>query len=372
MIPYLLMFTFSISLIWVGLSLQQKWPKRLLVFIGLLLPCVMAAMRDISIGSDTRGYIHKLYLFASKSSNIKEFFNTAFIMYAQKDYLYLIITYIMGHFGLGFNMLLFIYEILIVFPIYFTFKKLKFTKYEIIIGLLSFYLIFYNVTFNMLRQSIAISFIVLAFAFYLKNSSKFDKILAYLFILISIEFHSTALFIIPFFWMYRLYMTEKIKTKYKIGFSVILNVMSLIFVVFYESILTFIGKSGIYKLALLYLERYSYKNFSFYQAFINLLIIIIIVISKKKFNKNSYIFLISLSIINMLISSGLGYFIQYSQRIMLYIQYILLFCFIPKIAMKFDKKNIVIFICGMVLFSTWILYFVIKNVHETVPYVFGF
>lgn len=374
MLPYILMFIISVLLIWIGLNLKQKWARILLVLTGLLVPCIMAGARDISIGSDTRGYIHNLYLLSSKASNLRDFFQTAYLTYAEKDYCYLIFSYLIGKSGLGFGFLLFIYEALIVFPLFLSFKKMKYDENKIVLGLISFYFIFYQVTFNMLRQSIAIAFVVLAFSYYISNSNKFNKIISYLLIGVAFGFHSTSLIVIPFFLLYRLYYNNKIALKNKILLSIILVVGSSLFVIFYKNILTFIGESGIYPLALLYLERYSIKDFSFYQAFINLLLLLSIVINIRHFkdDKNYYLFLLTLSVINLVISSGLGYFIQYSQRIMLYIQYILLFCYVPKLLLKNRRDFIIIMICIGVLFFTWYLYFVFKNVHETVPYTLSF
>ena len=314
MLPYLLTFITSILLISIGLKFKSRIVKYIFVFIGLMLPCILAGYRDISIGTDTRGYIYNLYNLASQTNSLTDFFNLAYKWYSQKDYLYLIISYIFGKNSFGFNNMLFVYETLIVFPLYLSFKKLKFNGKSIIIGLSFFYFLMYNVTLNMLRQSIAISFCVLSFSYFLDSISKADKrdrLLSYLFLLIGYRFHSTTIVIVIIMMLYIFYNSKSIKEKDKELLSVIVVIFSCIIVLFYKKICLFLGSSGIYPLAMYYLNHYSIKDFSFYQIFINLLIICIVLLNKKEIQENnySYNFLYTSSIANLLISSGLGYYI---------------------------------------------------------------
>ncbi len=367
---YLVMFVISILFVATGLKTPKKTLSKALIVLGLIIPCVMAALRNVNVGTDTNGYIYNLYKMAFKSKSLFNFFSITYKNYLQKDYIYTTITYFIGKNRLGFGTLLFIYECLIVFPIYISFKKLKFSKMSIIIGLISFYFILYNVTYNMLRQSIAIAFTTLAFSQYVTSSNRKEKVLSYLFALIAFGFHSTAIVIIPIFWLYSFYSSKKIDNKYKLALSIIIVASSILFIAFHRVMLTFIGKTGIYPLALFYLKKYSVRNFGFYQSFINVLIISIIIYNKKDFIKSKipYTFILTLSLINFLISTGLGYFISYSQRIVLYIQYILVFCFIPRIKYKGEANKKVVLLYVLLLLISWLLYFVYKNVHETNPY----
>lgn len=371
MIPYILMFIASLVFVGIGLKNKEKLAGKILVTIGLLLPCILAGLRDVSIGTDTGGYIHNLYQLSKSSNSLFDFFETAHRWYLQSDYIYLTITYLIGKSGLGFGVLLFIYECLIVFPIYLAMKKQKVDRRGTLIGLAIFYLLLYNVTLNMLRQSISIAFVVLAFSYYIESTNKKEKLFSYLIALMSYGFHSTAIFALAIIAMYKIYTSNNIKEKSKSFLSIIITVLSVAFVVFYKYVLTFIGTSGIYGLALYYLNRYSITDFSFYQTLINVLMLFIIVVNKKAIKKSRmpYKFLLAISIINLIISSGLGYFILYSQRIMLYIQYVVLLCFVPRIKYSNANGRNSLMIFMTILALSWLAYFALKNVGETVPYI---
>lgn len=370
MIPYILMFVASLAFVGIGLKNKEKLAGTILVAIGLLLPCILAGLRDVSVGTDTGGYIHNLYQLSKSSNSLFDFFETAYRWYLQSDYIYLTITYLISKSGLDFGVLLFIYECLIVFPIYLAMKKQKVDRRGILIGLAIFYLLLYNVTLNMLRQSISIAFVVLAFSYYMESTNKKEKLLSYLIALMSYGFHSTAIFALAIIAMYKIYTSNNMKEKSKSFLSVIITVLSVAFVVFYKYVLTFIGISGIYSLALYYLNRYSITDFSFYQTIINVLMLFMVVVNKKTIKKSRmpYKFLLVISTINLIVSSGLGYFILYSQRIMLYIQYVVLLCFVPRI--KYSNANsrdsLVIFMTILAL--SWLMYYAFKNVGETIPY----
>lgn len=371
MIPYIIMFVLSISLISIGLRLKKSPVGKVLEFIGLLLPCVMACLRSINVGTDTKGYIHNLYNLSSGATNFSHFLKISYSWYLQNDVLYLFITYITEKWDLGFRFLLFIYECLVIFPIYISLRKVCKTRYAIIIGLISFYLLLYNVSFNMLRQCISIGFTTLAFAYYLDGDRNKHKLLPYFLVLIAYGFHSTAIIVLLVFLLYKLYASKKISSKFKFLFTYVMVVSMIIFAFGYNDILLVIGKSGIYKLALYYISNYSTNDISFYQIFINLLIVLMVIINKKNIRKLniSYTFLLILSVLNLVVSTILSYHIQYSQRIMLYLQYILIFLFIPRFATKNKSSRYIYVFYIAILCVTWYLYFVYMNVNETVPYV---
>ena len=74
-------------------------------------------------------------------------------------------------------------------------KILKFDRRETMIGIASFYLLLYNVSYNMVRQSISIAFIILAFSLYITSTKKKEKLMSFLCFVIAYEFHSTFILI---------------------------------------------------------------------------------------------------------------------------------------------------------------------------------
>ena len=58
---YLIVFLISTFLISLGLKTKRSFLRRILVFSGILLPCLLAGFRNISVGTDTSAntYISK-------------------------------------------------------------------------------------------------------------------------------------------------------------------------------------------------------------------------------------------------------------------------------------------------------------------------
>lgn len=372
MVPYIIIFILSIGLISLGIRMEKYPVGKLLQLLGLLLPCLMAGLRSVDVGTDTKGYIYNLYRLSIKAHTFSDFLKTAYNWYLQSDVLYLAITYIFGKNLYGFKLLLFVYECLIIFPIYIALKKTCKNRKNIIIGLLSFYLLLYNVSFNMLRQCISIAFIILAFSYYIEDGNK-HKLLPYVFLLVAYGFHSTSIIVLLIFILYKMYTNIKISNKFKFFISYFIVLSVVLFVFAYKQILLLIGNLGIYRLALFYIDNHSSNDLSFYQVFINILILFMIIVNKKNIkNSNiSYKFLLILALTNLLVSSVLGYHIQYSQRIMLYLQYILVFLYIPRFTSKTKNSVYTYTIYIALLMISWYLYFAYMNVNETVPYVLG-
>src|SRR5574344_288695 len=121
MIPYIV--TFILSLLFIGFSLCEKRHGNtmfslVLLIIGLLFPCLLAAFRNINVGSDTRGYVYKYFEIASYTSNIFNYFKAMKVSFSCSDYLYLLIEFISGQVFKNFRVLLFLSELLVIIPIY--------------------------------------------------------------------------------------------------------------------------------------------------------------------------------------------------------------------------------------------------------------
>ena len=368
MVPYLIVFVLSITLLMAGYKIRNTIFGKILIFTGLLVPCMLAGIRDISIGTDTKGYVYNLYALAKDSNTIRSFFDIAYKWYAEKDYCYLLITYSAAKYNLSFGFLLFIYEALIMFPLYFCAKKMNLDRFGFIICFLSFFFLLYNVSFNMVRQSIAIVLATLSFVYYMKSENKKEKIIAYILLLIAFKFHSTSIITLALFWLYNFYTNEKSVGRKKSFLSIILIGITVMGLLNYKSVLLFLGKSGLYSLSLYYIKTYSIPDFSYYQAFINILLIIMVLFNKKGLDKN-YKFCLLISIINFLVSSVLGYFIMYSHRIVLYLEFILVFCFIPNIRLSSKKEKAMYLLYIVLLCISWYLYIVVMNVNETIPFI---
>ena len=202
MAVYLVSFALSILLIAFG----EK--KRLPVFLGisaiaLLIPCLVAGLRDLSIGTDVLVYVKPMTNAAYASKNIFHFFDGYW--FAQWRNLYVqdyeigfsLVVYLVSKLTHSLGAVLFVIEALMVVPIYIALARNR-KNFPVWLGMLVFYLLFYNATLNMMRQWIAMSFLLLSFQ--MLRERRF--LLTGLFLMIGILFHTTAIMGIPLYLLY--------------------------------------------------------------------------------------------------------------------------------------------------------------------------
>lgn len=370
---YILIFAISLLLIFFGLKTKNKIASRILVLIGLLIPCIIAGLRNTTVGTDTGGYITNLYKIAGKSINFNEFIKNADIIYNCKDMIYLFITYIFGHYNISFQLMLFLFESLTIFPIYFAIKKIKLNNNDIILGMTIFYLMLFNLSMNMVRQSIAIAFILLSFAIFIKRRRKKTILLSILLFIIAVEFHDSALYILPIYPLYYILNNKNIHTKIKNTILVITVVLALLFLLFYRPILTFIGNSGIYPKALWYLNKYNLFNIDYTGTFRNLFVAALVFYKREFFYKNriNYKFGILIVILNFILGF-LGTFIVYADRLSLYLFYLITANYITLLTKKNNNSIVVVSVILIVFVTYWIITILINNSCQTLPYIMFF
>lgn len=352
-----------------------------MICLALILPCVLAGFRELSVGTDTGKYVLNYYRVAPEFESFhdyKVFINDNFL---SNDTLYMLLSYIFGKMGIPFSVLLFIFELLIIVPTYFSIKNFSKKDSNIMAGMMFFYLMMYNLSLNMVRQSIAIAFALLGFSILVRsgtNSSRKDLIKSIVLLFVAIGFHDSAIIMLPIYILYKFYSDKRINRKLKISTSVIIGTLCIIGLVFHYPILIMIGESGIYPKALLYLERHYTFDINYLGTLLNILLLAIVYFNRKNFAKkniNSQ-FLILLAFMNLSIGF-IGTFITYSQRIAYYMLFILMLDISP--LLSFDKiKDILsmrkeylyfLSLCVITILH-WIIVIAVNNGNETLPYLF--
>ena len=366
MIAYILMYISSIFFLFLGLSEKKNKKIRItLIAIGLLIPCVFAGIRDVSVGNDTKRYLLSVFDMA-KANNIKNFFNYCNWYLDINDYGYLLLSFVITKVFGSFNVLLFFIEVIIVATFYKSVDINKKNKYDVIFSMAIFYLFFYNATFNMIRQSLALTSLLLGIAYLNKDNYKCSII----WLIISILFHKTACVAILIYAVYYFIKKNKLEgVKEKIVIGVI-YVITAIAVLNYKNIITFLNYTGIYSHGMLYLKNYAKLDFSFTDTFIYIAIIFGVIFNKKllvkkKTNYDFYLFLA----IEALIILQLGAFVEYLERVSFYFIYPVIFCPIPLICSKIrkiDQRNAVFVVMFFILY--WLYIYVFLNSHNTIPF----
>lgn len=205
---YLATFLVSVLFAGLGVSIAGKKKTKRLTFqqlggivcsiIAISVPCLLAAVRSLDVGTDLSNYVYRNY-------NIVNQHNSFFRFYAAKvvdvEPLFGLLIYIFGKLG-SFTGLLFTIELLIFSPLYIALYKKKDCKY-LVTGLLVYFFLFYNFSLSGMRQSIAMSIFLLAYSCREEGRKK----RWWFYIIIAFFFHySTIIFLVFFFsieWIFK-------------------------------------------------------------------------------------------------------------------------------------------------------------------------
>ena len=224
MIYYLTCFSFSSFLLWFGqkVKYEQSW---FVYGIALLIPAVLAGIRDVSVGTDVLVYAYPIFENARAAQYMSDLSNA----WDRIEIGYLWLNFALSRITYSHNVLLFSLMFIQVLFVFLTLRQWK-NKIPIWLGMFVFYALFFNASLNLMRQCLALS---IAF-FGMKYIFKKKFFLFVFWILLGSLFHRSALIIAlyyPLFW----YANQFSSKKSTILFATIF--LSLI--VFSEQIATF-------------------------------------------------------------------------------------------------------------------------------------
>lgn len=372
MFPYLSVFLLSSALL--AFADKVKKSQRLVfVALALLLPSLLAGYRADFIGTDTEVYLMPTIRAAMDARSFGDYLESSWFRIWR--YLYV------GSFELGFTSVVYIttkvlgpiwakviIQMLIVAPVYFSIKK--YGKYPSWLGMLVFYLTTYNSTLNLIRQSIAMSFVLLGTIYFLEKSKR--GFLASL--LVAISFHRTGVVLIVIALLINfvksnssyndkgVIASELRKTWLVVGIA-IAALFSLTYVI---QILRLVGLSSY--------TNYLGEGFRFVmnQSVLRLPILLLIFCNWRKWNqneRNARIFL--LMFILTLLCWQLTSVNIYSGRISYYFSSIEVLSY-PSLCYTLVNKNnrFLMIVCLLVfLFAYWWIFYVYYGIDATFPYV---
>lgn len=366
---------FGISVLVFKLADYIKKEKRIYFdMIAILILCLLAGFRSATVGTDTSGYIQPMIKGAIATDNIKDFFKYSWITgYTRRtvdDYEigYTFIVYLLSHTFKSIVITQALLEFLIIFPIYYA-LRLK-DDVPIWFGMFVFMSLFYNGSFNLIRQTIAMAFIFLAVAYWIKDNKK--KYI--LFIIVAILFHKSGLIGIIITFLYDYVEREKrigIRTPYKtikINYinmlvAIIIGVFTLIGVRFVVAIMERLGFS--------HYVNYIFGNIRFMpNQIINILPPTVLLLLSFKYFKNKqnewafYVVMIAYVMI-------VGQFTSvnaFGGRIKLFFLMFSIFSY-PLIC-KYNRYKKTVS-CVMILYLSfyWWYYYVLNGIDNTVPYI---
>lgn len=204
---YIYLITFTLSIFIIGLAekvrLKNKNNKGIkifylfIVFIGILLPSILAGLRDYSIGTDVLVYGNDWFNRAVNTTDFSLY--TRWATSSSIGYLYAVFNFVVSRFTTNphyFYFYLNFVEGIIVYSAVFRNRDIV----SVADGWATYLCLFYNSTLNILRNGMALC--ILLWGFYYVRNQKFIKYLIVVYI--ATLFHATAVMGIIIYVLYYL------------------------------------------------------------------------------------------------------------------------------------------------------------------------
>lgn len=181
--PYMLCFLLSCySARLASRYYKKKNIYRVFSIIAVIFPCILAACRDSTIGTDVGIYGDIIF-----NNSLKMKFSE-FIVYRKADYLYLLVVYLCSHTIGTLQFQYFVLQALTIVPFYSSLQRRESRRYAWV-GMAVYYLVLFPYSLNLMRQSIAIALLFWGFKF-IEQRNLFKYVFA---VLVSTLFHTTAI-----------------------------------------------------------------------------------------------------------------------------------------------------------------------------------
>jgi hypothetical protein len=272
---------------------------------------------------------------------------------------------ILGGFGFGAQSIMFGSSLIILLFI----AKSILRKAELIsvgMGSLTFFLFFFQSSFNIIRLIIAASI----FLYNIENIEKRKLLRFILFSVLAMSFHLSAVVTIPFFWLYP-FLQKPGKPVKKSLFFILVGIVVFLLNPILEWFLSLLNIPE-----LMYYTKYigtsdKSTELAIKKTILYLPVIIpgLIFYSKCKNHDNNFPFYFSLATIGIIIT-GLGSFlVTYVDRFSNYFLISVVFL-IPIYLKVLNKNSTILFYFGIIfyMFIFWFYIYFIVNDHGTVPY----
>ena len=378
---YLLGFAISVALI----AIAEKQKTKLFILLSvlaLLIPCLISGLRAANVGTDTTVYLKPLTQAALSAKNLPEYLRTYWFYSWRNVYVkdyeigFSLLVYIAAKFTGSMAAVQFAVGAMILVPIYIALCRNR-KKLPIWLGMLFFYLFFFNSTLNMMRQWVAMAFLLLAFQFL--TEKKWGLVVV--FSLCALLFHMSAILVIVTYFIYfllyvirrSLFVHNNFRVTGKILAVGFITVVTLVAILNLDLVIKLMGIVGIDRFSN-YLKG-NQMRLLINQILIRLPIIALFIINWKHLRKFTplgafYMAMLLLDVVlAQLISVDVYSFrIGYFFTIYLLLGIPTLYASIPCPAKRTATTTLLVAYC---LFY-WYYTYVLQLRHETYPYAFLF
>lgn len=339
MLFYILIFSISVIFVYYA----SKSPKSFILHVlALLGPILVLSLRDQSVGTDTPHYADILELSSSFNSLIDYLLSTRF------EPLFATMLYICSHNKIPLAYVYFISAILSIVPVYYVAIANRKNASPALMMFI-FYMLFCSYSFNIMRQTIASAFLVLALYFMVRKEYK----KTYFFVLVAFLNHYTSVCFLPIVFLTQLMQT---KSKKKI------ITFSILILIFLPTIISYFANSlDYYQESYLDKGEVVYQNSYIMEMLLNFLILLLAKMCKSRIENYSIYMIISILTLTAIMLSKVAPNI-YRVAIMLDM---LMLLYIPQIVQK--NRTLKIAYITFALFFFWFV-FVLNRTCAIIPY----
>lgn len=381
MTVYLLSFLASITAFYLSWKNKDKKASAiLLVVIGLIIPCLIAGLRDRTIGTDVQVYTERLYSASTNSSSIEKYqesgWNVGWRIKRVSEYEigFSTLIFIVTKMTHSLAAVLFIVQLLTIVPIYFGLKNLYDDEKKICVGMLVYLLMFFCTSLNLMRQMIGVAICFYGISLILRKKRNYRA--AIIMVFVASLFHKTSIAALAPIAIHKI-LNSKIR-RIKIGNKTV-SVMPIIL-----ALVLIIGGVVMFSpgVAMMLLEGGGYGRYSGYigdsigfsvkQLIVRIPLIIFLVVGFKKNRTDvrSGYFYIIMAIIDALLANAATVSI-YGSRLSMIFQIF----YVASVPFAINKSQIaktggLRLTCIILYFMLyWYITFVIYNVGQVVPYI---
>ncbi|MCC4404978.1 EpsG family protein [Limosilactobacillus reuteri] len=343
-----------------------RLPYYLLIFIALLVPAILAGVRDYSVGTDVMVY-GNAWFYRAFTVDYKTYINWATSSSVGSGYAFL--NYVVSRFTNNPHVFYFIYNFLENILIFLGIRHFK-KNINVTLGMATYYFLFFNVLLNILRQGMALALIVWGFKYV--TDKKFVKYI--LVVAIATLFHNTAILAVVIYLVYLIFSDIKRLSILKDLF--VLSIVMLILLLFTQFTTLLYSNSLLSDRYQSFVSSSSVKG-GFWGHLLLCVPVLILYVLNMIYNKKisgigkgfNYLVVVTtlMSIFNIY-SSNLS-------RVTLYFDFlfIILIPYITKNGLpriKWRNMDVKFILVIIYLFIYWWLIFVVMQSGETVPFVF--
>ena len=200
----------------VGVIQRRRFSKSIYYFLtvlGFIAPCMLAGLRDFTVGLDTGGYGKLVFQIALSNSDFEQYMNAIANCGFEIGFAFAFMAYIVVGLTGSVFWYFFVIEVLALLPAFIALRVLSGGKL-LWLSALAYYLIFYILSLSAMRQMIAIGFTFLATVLMVQKK----PIPSLLVFVVAVAFHKSAViyfaFLALFFILFKFKKGEIVVRKY--------------------------------------------------------------------------------------------------------------------------------------------------------------